>query len=48
MVEGTWRLVVATKAYANLRARGRMYGTLTDRVSEGRREITFVRDGSAE
>jgi hypothetical protein len=48
LAEGTWRLVRATKAYASLRAGGRMYGTLTDRVSEGRREITFVLDGSAE
>jgi hypothetical protein len=50
LVEGTWKLVAGTKAYANLRARGRMYATVTDRVvgDHTEREITLVRDGSAE
>jgi hypothetical protein len=50
LVEGTWRLVEATKDYANLRARGRLFATITDReVDENQeiREITLVRDGSA-
>jgi hypothetical protein len=50
MLEGTWRLVAATEEDANLRARGRLYATLTDRVvgNTRRREITLVRDGSAD
>jgi hypothetical protein len=51
LVEGTWRLTSGTKAYADLRARGKVYATITDRVDEqGRedREVTMVRDGSAE
>jgi hypothetical protein len=49
LVEGTWRLVEGTNAYANLRARGRLYATITDRAvgNTRRREITLVRDGSA-
>jgi hypothetical protein len=52
MVEGTWRLVSATGAYANLRANGRLYATITDSVIDGTepmeiRKITLVRDGSA-
>jgi uncharacterized lipoprotein YmbA len=49
MVEGRWRLVAGTKAYANLRARGKLYATITDRLVKGKpgREITLVRDGSA-
>jgi hypothetical protein len=49
MVEGSWRLVAGTKAYANLRARGKLYATAADREIDGGpvREITLVRDGSA-
>jgi hypothetical protein len=51
MLEGTCRLVSATRAYANLRANGRLYATITDRVIDDPepieiREITLVRDGS--
>jgi hypothetical protein len=47
MVEGTWRLVAATGAYADLNdAHGRIYATV-DREKDPP-EITFVRDGSAE
>jgi hypothetical protein len=50
LIEGTWRLASGTKAYANLRARGKVYATITDRIIEERvdREVTMVRDGSAE
>jgi hypothetical protein len=49
MVEGRWKLVAGTKAYANLRARGKLYATAADREVDGGpvREITLVRDGSA-
>lgn len=50
LTEGPWRLASGTKAYANLRARGRMYATVTDRVDDQGvvdREVTLVRDGSA-
>jgi hypothetical protein len=49
LVEGPWRLISGTKRYANLRARGRLYATITDRAvgNTRRREITLVRDGSA-
>jgi hypothetical protein len=49
MLEGTWELVAATKAYANLRARGKLYGTNVDRLVDDKpgRESTQVRDGSA-
>jgi hypothetical protein len=50
MVEGTWMLVAATGAYADVQAYGRLYAT----VSPGpvvddhpTREITIVRDGTA-
>jgi hypothetical protein len=49
LTEGTWRLTSGTKAYANFRARGKLYSTVTDRVDDqGRmdREVTMVRDGS--
>jgi hypothetical protein len=46
MVEGTWKLVAATGAYADLNARGRTYATV-DREKDPR-EITIVREGSAE
>jgi hypothetical protein len=45
MVEGTWKLVAATGAYASLKARGEIYATV-DRV-KAPPEITFVRDGRA-
>lgn len=45
MVEGTWRLVAATGAYADLKARGKIYATV-DREKDPP-EITFVRDGRA-
>jgi hypothetical protein len=45
MVEGTWRLVAATGAYADLKARGKIYATV-DR-EKNPPEITFVRDGRA-
>jgi hypothetical protein len=50
LVEGRWSLASGTKAYANLRARGKLYATITDRVGDQGvdREITLVRDGSAE
>jgi hypothetical protein len=50
LVEGRWRLASGTKSYANLRARGRLYATVTDRLVDGTvdREVTLVRDGSAE
>ena len=45
MVEGTWKLVAATGAYADLNARGRVDATVDrEKVPP---EITFVRDGSA-
>jgi hypothetical protein len=50
LVEGTWRLASGTKAYANLRARGKLYATITDVVGDQGdvdREVTMVRDGSA-
>jgi hypothetical protein len=50
LVEGPWRLISGTKAYASLRARGRMHATVTDVVGDQGdvdREITLVRDGSA-
>jgi hypothetical protein len=49
LVEGTWRLVEATEAYANLHANGRLFATITDRGTGSNRvrEITLVRDGSA-
>ena len=46
MVEGTWKLVAATGAYAGLKARGKIYAT-SDRAKDPP-ELTFVRDGSAE
>ena len=46
MVEGTWKLVAATGAYAALKARGRICATV-DRAKDPP-EITFVRDGNAE
>jgi hypothetical protein len=45
-VEGTWKLVDATEAYAGLRARGRLFATI-DRTTSPT-GITIVRDGSAE
>jgi hypothetical protein len=50
LVEGPWRLTRGTKAYANLRARGKLYATVADVVKdEGDevRQVTLVRDGSA-
>jgi hypothetical protein len=51
LVEGTWRLVSATGAYANLRANGRFYETITDGEIDDPpqeiREITLVRSGRA-
>jgi hypothetical protein len=49
LVEGPWRLISGTKRYANLRARGKLYATVTDRVGDEGvdREVTLVRDGSA-
>ena len=50
LVEGPWRLTSGTKAYANLRARGKLYATVADVVNdEGEevRQVTMVRDGSA-
>lgn len=50
MVEGTWMLVAATGAYADVHAYGKLYATVSpgpvvdDRPT---REITIVRDGSA-
>lgn len=46
MIEGTWKLVAATGAYAGLKARGKTYATV-DRAKDPP-EITFVRDGNAE
>jgi hypothetical protein len=50
LVEGPWRLTSGTKAYANLRARGKLYATVADVVNEEGeevRQVTLVRDGSA-
>jgi hypothetical protein len=50
LVEGPWRQISGTKKYANLRARGKLYATITDVVdAQGGvdREVTLVRDGSA-
>jgi hypothetical protein len=50
LVEGPWRLTSGTKAYANLRARGKLYATVADVVDEEGnevRQVTLVRDGSA-
>ena len=49
-LEGTWQLVAGTKAYADLRARGKLSGTNTDRLVDGKpgRESTVVRGGTAE
>jgi hypothetical protein len=50
LTEGPWRLASGTGAYANFRARGRMYSTVTDRMDDKGnvvREVTLVRDGSA-
>jgi hypothetical protein len=50
MVEGTWMLVSATGAYADVQAYGRLYATVRpgpvvdDRPT---REVTIVRDGTA-
>ena len=44
MIEGTWKLIAATGAYAGLKARGKMYATV-DRVKDPP-EITFVRDST--
>jgi hypothetical protein len=46
MVEGKWKLVAATGAYAGLKASGKIDATV-DRVKDPP-EITFVRDGRAE
>ena len=51
LFEGRWRLASGTGAFANLRARGRLYGTVTDVVDDQGvvdREATLVRDGSGE
>jgi hypothetical protein len=49
MVEGTWQLVAATGAYANLHAHGKLYATVSPGVVDpGPKEITIVRDGSAQ
>jgi hypothetical protein len=42
MVEGTWKLVAATGAYAGIKAKGKIYATV-DRAKDPP-EITFVRD----
>jgi hypothetical protein len=42
MVEGTWKQIAATGAYADLDARGKLYAT----VDQTTGEITIVRDGS--
>jgi hypothetical protein len=50
MVEGTWMLVAATGAYADMQAYGKLYATVSPGpVVDERptREITIVRDGSA-
>ena len=44
MVEGTWRLVAATGAYADLRVRRGRIWAVVDRAKDPA-EITFVRDG---
>jgi hypothetical protein len=44
MVEGEWKQVAATGVYADMDCRGRLYAT----VDLTTREITIVRDGSAE
>jgi hypothetical protein len=44
MVEGTWKLVAATGAYAGLKAKGKIYATV-DGV-KAPPEITFVRDSA--
>jgi hypothetical protein len=44
MIEGTWKLIAATGAYAGLKARGKIYATV-DRVKDPP-EITFVRDST--
>ena len=43
MVEGTWKLIASTGAYAELRALGKLYATADFTTGE----ITIVRDGSA-
>lgn len=50
LLEGRWKLVSGTGAYADLRARGKLYATATDVVVDQGvdRELTLVRDGSAE
>ena len=45
MIEGTWKLVDGTGAYAGLEGGGKIYATV-DRAKDPP-EITFVRDGSA-
>jgi hypothetical protein len=47
MVEGTWKLITATGAYADLHAEGKLYATASDGPAPNTREITIVRDGSA-
>ena len=44
MIEGTWKLIDATGAYAGLKAGGKIYATV-DRVKDPP-EITFVRDST--
>ena len=44
MIEGTWKLIEATGAYAGLKARGKTYATV-DRVKVPP-EITFIRDST--
>jgi hypothetical protein len=44
MVEGDWKQVAATGVYADMTSRGKLYAT----VDLMTREITIVRDGSAE
>jgi hypothetical protein len=44
MVEGTWQRVGATGVYEDVNAHGNLYAT----VDQATREITIVRDGSAQ